>query len=90
MANKPYDKAKTVYEVSTIVGKYTDKHGNEKNRYHRFGAVIETQKGFMLKLDSIPLGEIPWNGWAFLNPPKPKPQEYQGLPEDENDSEIPF
>ena len=26
----------------------------------------------MLKLDTIPLVEGGWNGWAYLNDPKPK------------------
>lgn len=43
--------------------------GREKPRYIRVGSIIETRNGDMLKMDSIPLG---WNGWAYLNEPKPK------------------
>jgi hypothetical protein len=64
--------AKTVYEVSTIVGKYTNKDGQEKNRYQRVGSVIETKNGLMLKMDNIPVVESGWGGWCYLNEPKPK------------------
>jgi len=42
----------------------------------------------MLKLDVIPLKEGGWDGWAYLNDPKPK-EQFQGLPKDE-DSDVPF
>jgi hypothetical protein len=35
----------------------------------------------MLKLDMIPLVDGGWNGWAYLNQPKPK--EDQGFPRDD-------
>jgi hypothetical protein len=41
----------------------------------------------MLKLDMIPLIDGGWNGWAYMNEPKPK-DDYKGLPKDEED--IPF
>lgn len=66
------------YEVRSITGKYTDKDGNEKNSYATLGKVIETKKGgFMLKLDTIP---VTWDGWAYLEPPKPK-ESGSGQPE---------
>lgn len=63
------------YEVTAVTGKYTDKEGNEKNRYTKVGVIIETKNGPMLKLESVPLM---WDGWAYLNEPKeredkPKP-----------------
>lgn len=64
--------AKTVYEVSTIVGKYTNKDGQEKNRYQRVGSVIETKNGLMLRVDSVPIVEGGWSGWCYLNEPKLK------------------
>ena len=74
--------AKTQYEVSVITGKYTNKDGAEKNRYQRIGSVIETKNGPMLKLDTIPLMDGGWSGWAYLNTPKPK--EDQGFPKDDD------
>ena len=36
----------------------------------RIGSIIETRNGPMLKLDSVPLKEGGWDGWAYLNDPK--------------------
>lgn len=57
------------YEVVAVTGKYQDRDGNEKSRYMTIGAVIETRNGLMLKLEANPVG---WDGWAYLNEPKPK------------------
>lgn len=78
--------SKTIYEISVINGKYVNKNGDNKNRYQRIGSVIETKNGPMLKLDSTPLIDGGWNGWAYLNSPKPKDD---GFPQDE-DSDVPF
>jgi hypothetical protein len=64
--------SKIIYEISTVVSKYTNKEGQEKNRYQRIGSVIETKNGPMLKLDCLPIMEKNWDGWAYLNVPKPK------------------
>ena len=64
--------SKLVKEISVISGSYTNADGMKKNRYTRIGSIIETQNGEMLKLDTIPLVEGGWNGWAYLNDPKPK------------------
>jgi len=76
-----------IYEITVVSGKYKNKDGVEKSRYQTIGSVIETKNGPMLKLDVIPLPDGGWNGWAYLNVPKPK-EEYKGLPRDEE--EIPF
>lgn len=57
-------------EISCIVGTYTNKDGQTKNRYQRIGSVLSTKNGEMLKLDVIPLKEGGWDGWAFMNPPR--------------------
>jgi hypothetical protein len=77
-----------IKEISCVVGTYTNAQGEKKNRYQRIGSIIQGQRGDMLKLDVIPLKEGGWDGWAYLNDPKPK-EQYQGLPKDEDDS-IPF
>lgn len=74
--------SKTIYEVSVINGTYINKNKEKKNRYQQIGAVIDTKNGPMLKLDSTPLVEGGWNGWAYLNTPKPK--EDQGFPKDDD------
>ena len=62
--------SKTQYEVSVITGKYTNKDGQEKNRYQRIGSVIETKNGPMLKFDCMPIVEGGWSGWCYLNKPR--------------------
>jgi len=81
--------SKTKKEVTCIVGSYTNADGQQKNRYQRIGSIIQTNKGEMLKLDVIPLKDGGWDGWAFLNEPRPREDKYQGLPK-ENDDDIPF
>jgi hypothetical protein len=71
-----------VYEITIVSGKYTNKDGQEKSRYQTIGSVIETKNGLMLKLDSIPLPDGGWNGWAYMNTPKPK-DDYKSQPIDD-------
>lgn len=78
--------SKVKKEITAIVGQYTNAQGQQKNRYQRIGSVIETRNGEMLKLDVIPLKENGWDGWAYLN--DPRPQEPKGLPVDDED--LPF
>jgi hypothetical protein len=80
------------YDVTAITGKYTDKNGQEKNRYLTIGAIIETKNGPMLKLESVPME---WNGWAYLNEPRAKDAPGQSgqtsqAPAPVDDSDIPF
>lgn len=88
--------SKIMKEISCTVGQYKNAQGEVKYRYQRIGSIIDTKNGPMLKLDVIPLKEGSWDGWAYINDPKPKdgdtrsmqPQrpQYDGLP----DEEIPF
>jgi hypothetical protein len=76
-----------LYEITIVSGKYKNKEGQEKSRYQTIGSVIETKNGPMLKLDSVPLLDGGWNGWAYLNAPKAK-EGYQDSSKDVDD--IPF
>jgi hypothetical protein len=79
--------SKVKKEITAIVGQYTNAQGQQKNRYQRIGSIIDTRNGEMLKLDVIPLKENGWDGWAYLN--DPKPFEHKGLPVD-NDDDLAF
>jgi len=79
--------SKVKKEITAIVGQYTNKDGQQKNRYQRIGSIIDTRNGEMLKLDVIPLKENGWDGWAYLNDPRPVEPKFQGLPDDED---LPF
>jgi hypothetical protein len=69
--------AKTISEITCITGSYTNQQGEKKNRYLRIGSIIETKNGPMLKLDQLPLKEGGWDGWAYINDPKPKEEPRQ-------------
>jgi hypothetical protein len=82
-----------IYEVTVKTGTY-QKDGQEKIRYQRIGDVIETKKGPMLKIHTIPVIEGGWSGWCYLFVPKTDDQKNElvkqsnnGLPED---LDIPF
>ena len=82
--------SKILKEITCVVGSYVNAQGQQKNRYQRIGSVIDTKNGPMLKIDAIPLKEGGWDGWAFLNPPRPKEpkeQKFDGLPQDDD---MPF
>ena len=79
--------SKIVKELTCIVGTYTNAKGESKNRYQKIGSIIETRNGEMLKLDVIPLKDSGWDGWAFINEPKPK--EFKQSIQD-MDNDIPF
>lgn len=61
----------TVYkELIVATGKYTNAQGEEKSRWTRIGRVMKGEKGFKVKIDTIPLE---WNGWAeMVDPEQPK------------------
>ena len=88
--------SKTMYEIKAIVGRYTDKNGDQKSRYQHIGSIVETKNGPMLKLDSIPVAEEHWSGWAYLNKPmsdeeKEKMRSGKGKPrQDFEDQDVPF
>jgi len=64
------------YDVVAITGEYTNAQGETKKRYVNCGAVFQTDKGFSLKLESLPVG-ADWNGWLSLYEPKPRNQQQQ-------------
>jgi hypothetical protein len=82
--------SKTVKEISVVIGQYTNAQGEEKKRYQRIGSIIQTRNGDMLKIDCIPLREGGWDGWAYMNDPRPK--EYAAKPQSAqpDDFEIPY
>lgn len=86
MSKKKYD---AVYVVQPT-------REGDKPRYINCGAVFATEKGFRLKLDSIPVG---FNGWLAFYEPKPKdeqqrpaaaPAQQQSKAEAGFDDDIPF
>ena len=70
--------SKILKEISAVIGTYTNSQGQQKKRYQRIGSVIDTKNGPMLKLDVVPLKEGGWDGWAYMNDPKPKDEMPMG------------
>jgi hypothetical protein len=76
------------YEVIAKTGTYTNKNGEEKNRWQKCGVVMETSKGLTLKMEMMPFGS---DGWFILSEPKPKDaptQQSQSLAD--MDSDVQF
>ena len=83
-----------LYDLMYPGGEYTDKEGQEKTRWIKCGAIIETKNGKKkVKLESIP---VEFNGWLecfkddqnkFANKGAPTRQQ---APQDEFEDEIPF
>jgi len=64
--------SKILKELSVITGTYKNSKGEQKNRYTRIGSIIDTKNGDMLKIDVTPVMDGGWNGWAYINDPRPK------------------
>lgn len=80
--------SKIVKELSTIVGTYKNANGETKNRYQRIGSIIATKNGDMGKIDVLPLKEGGWDGWFYINDPRPKEDRQPksaGFPDDDMD-----
>ena len=80
--------SKILKEITVISGQYANKDGQKKNRYTKIGSIIDTKNGDMLKLDVTPLMDGGWNGWAYIN--DPRPVEMQAEKKPEFDDDIPF
>ena len=62
--------------------------GEEKTKWLNCGSVIQTPRGFRLKLDSVPLG---CDGWFALFEPKENEAKPAAKPRDDfEDGKIPF
>ena len=77
------------YDCIVKNGTYTDKSGNEKNRWQKIGVCVDTkQGGLAIKLEAIP---VTWDGWISLAEPKPRenaPAQSTNLAD--LDSDVPF
>lgn len=58
---------------------------DNKTHWKQIGVVLQTDKGFSLRLEMIPTG---WDGWAQLFEPKAKDEQPAKKPSPDDD--IPF
>lgn len=87
--------AKKIYDIAVATGKYTNKNGEEKNRYENIGAVIQGDSGpfMVLKRTFNPAGIASDKDTIlcslFKADDAPKPQPVASTPP-VSDEEIPF
>jgi hypothetical protein len=56
---------KKIKNIVVITGTYTNKDGAEKKRYQNIGSVfLDDNDNLKIKMDSMPLVDGGWNGWA--------------------------
>ena len=55
---------KKIKNIVVVTGTYTNREGVEKKRYQTIGSLFEDGENFKIKLDTVPLVENGWNGWA--------------------------
>lgn len=80
-----------IKEITAVIGQYTNKEGQTKNRYQRIGSIIDSKNGWLLKLDNIPLKEGGWDGWAYVNDPRPREMKFDDKPiSGDIDEDVPF
>jgi hypothetical protein len=77
---------KKIKNIVVITGTYTNKDGAEKKRYQTIGSLFEDGENFKIKLDTIPLADGGWTGWANCYDVEEKANKQ----EDRDDGQIPF
>jgi hypothetical protein len=77
---------KKIKNIVVITGTYTNKDGAEKKRYQTIGSLFEDGENFKIKLDTIPLADGGWTGWANCYDLEEKTNKQ----EDRDDGQIPF
>ncbi len=84
--------AKVIGKIMAATGKYI-KEGEEKTSWSRCGVLMETDRGFRIKMDTVPLGG---DGWFMVfeeedqrhgSAPKPAPAPSQDV---DPNADIPF
>jgi hypothetical protein len=61
-----------IKNIVVITGTYKNKDGEEKKRYQTIGSLFEDGDSLKIKLDTVPLMEGGWNGWANCYDLEPK------------------
>jgi hypothetical protein len=81
---------KKIKNIVVITGTYTNREGQEKKRYQTIGSLFEDGENLKIKLDTIPLVDGGWTGWANCyeledRAEKPRKSSFDDMP-----SDIPF
>jgi hypothetical protein len=78
---------KKIKNLVVITGTYINKDGQEKKRYQTIGSLFEDGENLKIKLDTIPLVDGGWTGWANCyeledRAQKPRKSGFDDLPDD--------
>ena len=78
---------KKIKNIVVITGAYTNKDGQEKKRYQTIGSLFEDGENLKIKLDTIPLVDGGWTGWANCyeledRAEKPRKSSFDDMPSD--------
>ena len=76
--------------IVIVSGTYKNREGQEKKRYQTIGSVfLDDKDNLKIKMDSMPLLDGGWNGWAnCYDLEEPKPSKVGGF--DDFQSDAPF
>lgn len=86
---------KKQYDIKYAAREYKTSDGTQKTYWSQHGSMwIDDNGSITIKIDSIPVGEK-WTGYMKAFPTKPREQQpqktnYEGLPADDFDQDIPF
>jgi hypothetical protein len=81
---------KKIKNITVVTGTYTNKEGQEKKRYMTIGSLFEDNGNFKIKIDSMPLAEGGWNGWANCYDIEERTDKPRKLGFDDMPNDIPF
>ena len=83
---------KKQFDIKYAARDYQTSDGSRKTYWSQHGSMWIDDNGLVtIRLDSIPIGEK-WTGYMKAFPSKPREQktQYEGLPVDDFDKDIPF
>ena len=67
---------KPTHDLMVKTGSYTDRDGNQKNRWLKIGSRFQRDDGSeAIKLDCLPTGLPEWTGWVSVYPIMPKGEQ---------------
>ena len=81
---------KKIKNIVVITGTYTNKDGQEKKRYQTIGSLFEDGENLKIKLDTIPLVDGGWMGWANCYELEERAEKPRKSSFDDMDQNIPF
>jgi hypothetical protein len=81
---------KKIKNLVVITGTYTNKDGQEKKRYQTIGSLFEDGENLKIKLDTIPLVDGGWTGWANCYELEDRAEKPRKSSFDDMSSDIPF